>query len=635
MKIQKYIQDQVLTAAHALQIPIVLEDILIERPVVASYGDYATSVALMAYSKAKKSSTEVTYRSARELAESLTEKLLQQITTESVQYVKNVQVAGPGFINIILSDQYYLSELSELLFPQESLLDASKPSKTIILEYISPNTNKPLHIGHVRNAALGVSMSRVLTKMGWIVHKAIINNDRGLHIMKSVWGYLLLAQRAHMGAEQSSLITVSWQTALSEWMKQPELWQSPEDMTDIRLKKSDHFVGNWYQQAEKYAEVPAVQQSWSEMLQAWEQPTHEYHQQIRAIWEQMNGWFYQGFAQTATTLHAEFDPGYTSYESQVYEAGRQVILKALDTGAFERLPDGAVRANLSQFNLADKIMIRKDGTGLYVLQDIELLRERAALKPEKVVYIVGVDQQLYFQQLFAIAQLLGYGKQENFQHFAYGMVRLPEGKMSSRKGLVIYADDLLAVAQERAALIMRESGVAKDFTQSEFDRVAQAVGVGAVQWTLLSHDPTSEVIFDIEKSVNFTGFAGPYIQYTLARTHSIFKKAEISDITLHFDALVDKSTALVGQISAEERDILVHLSRYFDVLERVAKEYAPHLLCLYLDTLAQSFNAFYAHHKIVSDEASQTQFRLALTKAVQIVITDGLTLLGIEPIERM
>ena len=165
MKIQKYIQDQVLTAAHALQIPIVLEDILIERPVVASYGDYATSVALMAYSKAKKSSTEVTYRSARELAESLTEKLLQQITTESVQYVKNVQVAGPGFINIILSDQYYLSELSELLFPQESLLDASKPSKTIILEYISPNTNKPLHIEHIRTAALGVSMSRVMTKM--------------------------------------------------------------------------------------------------------------------------------------------------------------------------------------------------------------------------------------------------------------------------------------------------------------------------------------------------------------------------------------------------------------------------------------------------------------------------------------
>lgn len=617
--------------------PISGPDIYIERPAQTSYGDYATPIALTLFKQLSKENAAL-YTSPRALAAAVAEKLKAQLDAGSLkEIVKSITVAGPGFINFALSDQFLLKNLEAALEPQEDAPKPSKTSQSIIIEYVSPNTNKPLHIGHVRNAALGSAMGNLLEHTGWDVHLGIINNDRGLHITKSMWAYLVFGKKSllEQPAEVTLAQSMDWHSILNDWIEQKSSWLTPQEMNEERLRKSDHFLGYWYQKGDSYAEDPVVQKMWTEMLQAWEGKTLPMHSEVRALWSHLNNYFYEGFAQTAAVLGASFEAENTSYESQLYEAGKAVILEGVKEGKFAQLSDGAIKAELAQFDLPDKVMIRKDGTGLYVLQDIELLRQRIAKNLDKITYVVGVDQKLYFQQLFAIAQLLGYGNQEKFYHFAYGMVRLPEGKMSSRKGRVIYADDLIEMAQEKARQIMQLSGYAKELSSEEFEKVAQAVGVGAIKWTMLSQDAQSEITFDLEESVNFSGFAGPYIQYTHARTHSIFKKAENSSLSLHIDSLFDSSIYLNYQLNQEERDVFVVITKYFDVVEKSAAEFAPHHLCTYLHELSQSFNTFYAHQKIVGEDGIQTQLRLALTQVVQQLLAEGLTMLGITPVIKM
>lgn len=638
MKVVTQLQTAILEEVKPLvDKQISIAEIYIERPAQTSYGDYATPIALTLFKQLSKESATL-YKNPRSLAAAVVEKLQEQISSGNLkESVKSVSVAGPGFINFTLSDQFLLKNLETALEPQE---DPSKPLKTsqsIIIEYVSPNTNKPLHIGHVRNAALGSAMGKLLQHTGWDVHLGIINNDRGLHITKSMWAYLVFGKKSLL--EQTSEVTLGqsmdWHATLNDWIEHKSSWLTPQEMNEARLRKSDHFLGYWYQKGDSYAEDPVIQRIWTEMLQAWEGKTLPMHLEVRALWSHLNNYFYEGFAQTATVLGASFEAENTSYESQLYEAGKAVILEGVKAGKFAQLPDGAIKAELTSFNLPDKVMIRKDGTGLYVLQDIELMRQRIVKDFDKITYVVGVDQRLYFQQLFAIAQLLGYGNQEKFYHFAYGMVRLPEGKMSSRKGRVVYADDLIELAQEKARQIMQLSGYAKELSPDEFEKVAQAVGVGAIKWTMLSQDAQSEITFDLEESVNFSGFAGPYIQYTYARTHSIFKKAENSNLSLHIDSLFDSSIYLNYQLNQDERDVFIAITKYFDVVEKSAAEFAPHHLCTYLHELSQSFNTFYAHQKIVGEAGQQTQLRLAVTLVVQQILAEGLTMLGITPVIKM
>lgn len=632
MNIKKILQHQLSDALNSIKIDFPVEQIYIERPAETAHGDYSSPLALTLFSQSKKNGQALAFKNPRELAEALVQAVNKQLATTEQQLVTTVTVAGAGFINFTLSDQYYLTSLTETFLSQEELFKPTEKAGSLILEYIGPNTNKPLHIGHLRNAALGSSMGRIMQKMGWQVSLAIINNDRGLHIIKSMWGYLTLGKKV-------AVTTTDWHEVLKLWQAQPTDWLQPADMTEKRLQKPDHFVGHWYQQADASAEDETIQKVWSEMLIAWEQSGDPDHQAVRALWEQMNGWFYQGFTETTAVLGARFDEEHISYESKLYEAGKKIILEAADKGIFEKLPDGAVKADLSSYKLPDKILLRRDGTGIYMTFDVELTRQRTARNADKIVWTVGKDQLLYFQQLFAVCEMLGYGKKDRYFHFAYGMVRLPEGKMSSRKGRVIYTDDLLLMAQEKAREIMQQSGVAKELSPQEFERVVQAVGVGAVKWTMLGHDPVSEIIFDIEESVTFSGFAGPYIQYTVARTHSVFGKAQTTGLfdakNNDFDTLINNEEYLKYDFNAEERDVLVNLSKYFDTVAKAAEEFAPHHIATYLHELAQSFNTFYAHQKILGEAGMQTTFRLALTKAVQRVLTDGLLTLGIEPIERM
>jgi arginyl-tRNA synthetase len=638
MQITEFIKSLISEAVEPLDLGFPLPNIHIERPAQLSHGDYSTPLALALYKLGSKQN-DLQFANPRSLAEAIVTQLTNNLQKNDAAYViKSITIAGPGFINFTLSDRFFLEETYNSILTQEELFKSPKQAQSIIIEYISPNTNKPLHIGHVRNAALGSTMGRILEKLGWNVDLAIINNDRGLHITKSMWAYLMLgkkSQQTGLSAQPATDQLTNWQAVLEDWILHKNEWLTPQDMPDERMRKPDHFVGFWYQKGDTFAEDTTIQGVWSQMLQAWEGKDLPYHAQVRKLWAYLNEYFYAGFLETTAVLDASFTPEEINYESQIYEAGKEIVLKAADAGVFEKLPDGAIKVNLEKYKLPDKILLRRDGTGIYMTFDIELTRRRAEKHIDKFVWVVGVDQKLYFQQLFAVAELLGYGNQEKFYHFAYGMVRLPEGKMSSRKGRVVYADDLLEMAQDTAREIMQQSGFAKELPPEEFESVSAAVGVGAIKWTMLAQDAQSEITFNIAESVNFTGFAGPYIQYTHARTHSIFKKAENGSIAVSFDALLNNKEYLNYQLNAEERDIFLNVNKYFDIVDKAAQEFAPHHLCVYLHELAQSFNTFYAHQKIVGENNMQTTVRLALTKAVQRILANGLTTLGITAVERM
>lgn len=618
-----------------------LSSVTFAVPADVSHGDLATPVALQTFGVLKKSETETTARSPRELAEQLKAAVETQLKTTDLP-VASLSVAGPGFINITLDPAFFITAAAELTSPGKELATASKSSDSVLIEYVSPNTNKPLHIGHLRNAALGLAVANLLEKTGQTVHRAIEYNDRGLHIIKSEWAYLQFAARGSF-SETEATRTVSqtpWQELLKKWQADSQAWITPTEMSDERRQKPDHFLGYWYTQADQFVGDAAVEQVWAEMLQAWEDVDSSNHKAVRALWEQLNGWFYEGYNQTMARFGARFDKQYTSYESQIYKAGKEIILDAVEQGTFTRLEDGAVKAELEEkYNLPDKVLLRRDGTGIYMTFDIELARQRAAYNLDHLMYIVGSDQKLYFQQLFAVAEMLGLAKREAFEHFAYGMVRLPEGKMSSRKGLVVYGDDVLDQAVARAKEVMQESAKGSDFSPEEFDKTAEEIGLGAVKWTMLSQDPLSDITFNLEESVSFTGFAGPYVQYTFARTQSILRKAENRGIALYSDALLDILMQQKNNLDAAELSTLRSIAEYIDIVERSATERAPHKLCTYLYELCQNYNRLYAELPVLPAEGEEAQpvhqLRLTITQAVATVLRDGLQLLSITPVERM
>ena len=632
---------------------------IIEKPAQSARGDLASPVAMQLV-RGLNPEQRLKWRSPLLLAQAIVERMQQSLPSDLASQIESFGAVAPGFINIkysqsvLIDEAAHLAQLSQLREQVESKnIGQNHQQRRTVIEYVSPNTNKPLHIGHLRNAAVGWSLSRLLLAGGDQVQKAIIFNDRGLHIMKSCWGYLAAGQQSSDWNEvlrqgdiaeaittetKQVIIQQDWRVLLSQWQTAPHSWLQPEQMVLTRLQKSDHFIGYYYQLAELFATEEAVTSQWSAMLLCWEDATHPLHQQLRALWTTMNDWFYNGFERTRQRFGFGFDSDSVSYESQIYQKGKDLVIAAADQGKLERLPDGAIIARLEAAGLPDKILLRRDGTGIYMTFDIELTRQRTASNAQQLIWIVGVDQKLYFQQLFAVAQQLGYGRRERYFHLAYGMVRLPEGKMSSRKGTVLYADDILDLAVERAKAIMREAGSRDHLSDTEFDHVAEAVGVGAVKWTMLSVDALSEITFDVQNSVSFKGFAGPYIQYTHARCRSVLSKQN-SNITISIDPLLSNLIDQKKQkLCPEEIDLLRNLFTYYEIIRSSAEMKAPHILCNYLYELCQSFNGFYGACPIITDtmlDPTLAQVRVTLTQATASVVAAGLDLLGIEAVERM
>jgi len=525
----------------------------------------------------------------------------------------STKIAKPGFVNFYLNNQFLEDSLSSA-----HKVEMTNVGKNAVIEYVSPNTNKPLHIGHIRNSALAISLINILSKSGYLVKKAIVYNNRGLHITKSMWGYLLL------GCTKAGVTASSdWKNIIKIWSAGGKDWLTPSIMAEGRLNKPDHFIGHFYVLANEFVDKnKKVEEDWQQMLLAWENKNDPMHDLVRELWSFVNNYFYTGYEESAKDFEFRFDARYISYESNIYGSGKETILEGVKKGLFEKVKGGAIEADLSDFSLPNKILVRSDGTGIYMTFDVELTRQRTQLKSDLLIWVVGSDQNLYFKQLFAVSQLLGLGSGSKFIHYSYGMVRVPGGKMSSRDGTVVYADDMLTLVKSEIKNIMEKSSIGKESGLEDIENTVHDIALGALKWSMISNEPVKDIAFDLAKTVSFTGFSGPYVQYTHARCFSVLDKARFK---------LNKNK----DISLDSEDIIIArtLFGFTEQVNMATKELAPHYICHYLFDLCQTFNSYYANTKIIGSKNEYS--KLVLTSATKEVIKTGLSLLGISAPEKM
>ena len=507
-----------------------------------------------------------------------------------------------GFLNLSLSDRYYLSFLEGFLKAKDYGHTAPVgDSPTFMVEFSSPNTNKPLHLGHIRNNLLGHSVSKILEANGNHVIKTQIINDRGIHICKSMLAW------QHFGEGESPESTVLKGDQLVG--KYYVLFE-----TKYREQVADIVAGGKPQEeAEKNAPLLVEAQ---QMLRQWENNDPE----IRKLWSQMNQWVYDGFEATYNSMGVDFDSYY--YESETYLLGKSIIEEGLNKGVFYRKEDKSVWIDLRDEGLDEKLLLRSDGTAVYMTQDIGTATQRVADHPQVkgMVYTVGNEQDYHFKVLFLVLQKLGYSWADSLFHLSYGMVDLPSGKMKSREGTVVDADDLIEQMKNTAGSIAAEHGKIEGLDEQQRNVLFQKIGLGALKYFILKVDPKKKILFDPEASVDFNGNTGPFIQYTYARIQSLIRKVE-GELELHLDlSLVDK-----------EKEILKHLSTYADLVKTAGEQYSPALVANYLYDLVKLFNSFYQNVSVFGAQDQKLQsLRLLLCQAVANNIESTSGLLGID-----
>lgn len=516
-----------------------------------------------------------------------------------------------GFLNLVLNDTVWVSVLQGIA----SRPDYGKRSPNggeIMVEYSSPNTNKPLHLGHLRNNFLGYSVSRIYQAAGYKVHKVQIINDRGIHICKSMAAWKMFGDG-----------------------------ETPESSG----MKGDHLVGKYYvefdrawkaqvkalvekgqsqEEAEKNAPMMKAAQ---EMLLKWERNDPE----TVELWKLMNSWVYKGFDETYRKMGVDFDKLY--YESGTWLLGKEEVMKGLESGVFFRKEDGSVWVDLTADGLDQKLLLRSDGTSVYITQDIgtAILRFRDFPGIKGQVYTVGNEQEYHFKVLFLILAKLGYEWAKRCYHLSYGMVDLPTGKMKSREGTVVDADDLMQEMKEEAEKQTRQLGKLEDMTGEEAQKLFRMIGMGALKFFLLKVDPRKRMLFDPNESIQLQGFTGPFIQYTHARIRAIIRKAEASGI----DASTQAFSGVSG-LEEQERQGIMLLSLYENKITEAAKDYSPAVIANYIFELAKAYNQFYQSIPIFNEsDKAKLSMRIAFSAAVAGVLRSGMDLLGVEVPERM
>ena len=514
-----------------------------------------------------------------------------------------------GFLNLSIGGNAWINVLNEIdANPHYGEKPVTEKSPLVMIEYSSPNTNKPLHLGHVRNNLLGWSLAQIMTANGNKVVKTNIVNDRGIHICKS-----MLA-----------------------WLK----WGNGET-PETSGKKGDHLIGDYYVAFDKHYreevkelmakgmseeeaknEAPLIKEA-HEMLVKWEQNDPE----VRGLWRKMNEWVYAGFDETYKALGVGFDKIY--YESDTYLEGKEKVEEGLEKGLFYRREDGSVWADLTGEGLDEKLLLRSDGTSVYMTQDIGTAKLRFQDYPiDQMIYVVGNEQNYHFQVLSILLDKLGFKWGKDLVHFSYGMVELPNGKMKSREGTVVDADDLMQLMVDDALKTSQELGKFNDMTDEERKEIARIVGMGALKYFILKVDARKNMLFNPEESIDFNGNTGPFIQYTYARIRSILRKAEA-------EGLVAKTS---DSISLNEKEIALiqKMSEYGAAVAQAGKDYSPSGIANYCYELTKAFNQFYHDYSILGAETQELkQLRLALAKNVAKTIKNGMSLLGIEVPERM
>jgi arginyl-tRNA synthetase len=595
MSIVNTIQKSTITSLSALfNQPFTEKDFQINQTKPEFEGDY--TVVLFSLVKSLKKSPEVL---GNELGEHLTKNSPHLFIAFNV--IK-------GFLNLTISDNYWIDFLQEN-YTNESFGKKEPNGKKTMVEYSSPNTNKPLHLGHLRNNFLGWSVAEILKANGYAIVKTCIANDRGIHICKSM---------------------IAWQ------------WFGNGATPESTGTKGDHFVGDYYvlfgnehkkqtaaliekglskEEAEKEAPIMKAAQ---QMLVDWEAGKPD----VIELWKKMNNWVYAGFDETYKRIGTDFDKVY--YESETYILGKKLVNYGLENGVFYKKEDNSVWIDLTSDGLDEKIVQRKDGTAVYITQDIGLAVEKnKEFKCDKSIYVVGDEQNYHFKVLKLICEKLKLPNTDGIYHLSYGMVELPSGRMKTREGTVVDADEMVDEMVKVAQQKTEELGKVKDFNEDELKGLYNTIGLGALKFFLLRVEPKKRMLFNPEESIDFHGFTGSFVQYTHARIKSILRKVGIDDGRQL--SLIDHHNLL-----KLEKELIVSLEQYPAVVEQAAFEYNPSVIAIYVFTLAKIFNSFYAEHSIANAETEEKkQLRLCLAVMTASVIKSGMELLGINVPERM
>ena len=590
VNIEEFILDVVKRATTELY--ATSDNIQIQKTRKEFEGDY--TVVVFPLLRASKKSPEAT---ATELGEKIV------ATTPEIKSFNVIK----GFLNLVIDASFWAARFQEIVMTEDYGM-APKTGRTIMIEYSSPNTNKPLHLGHIRNNLLGYSVATILKANGHNVIKVNLVNDRGIHICKSM---------------------LAWQ-----------LYGNSETPESSGMK-GDHLVGKYYVEFDKHykeeikslvaegmaedeakKKAPIMLQA-QEMLRKWEAKDPD----VYSLWETMNGWVYEGFDVTYKAMGVDFDKVY--YESQTYLLGKSLVEDGLNKGVFFRKEDNSVWIDLEADGLDQKLLLRGDGTSVYMTQDLGTALSRfEENKLDDMIYVVGNEQNYHFQVLKLVLKKLGYDWSDNIFHLSYGMVELPEGKMKSREGTVVDADDLIAAMIGTAREMSDELGKLDGCSEEEANAISEMVGLGALKYFILKVDPKKTMLFDPRESIDFNGNTGPFIQYTHARIRSILRKAE--------EAGIDASNYMEAALLPEEVELIKALSEYPATVRTAGEQFAPSVIAAYAYDLAKQFNGYYHDHSILKEENSAVRsLRLMLATEVARVIRSAMSLLGINVPERM
>lgn len=592
MKLEDILKEQVKGAVKALyQVEATDQMIQLQK----TRSEFEGNITLVVFPFVK-----LARKAPAQVAQEIGDYLVQ--SSHLVQRFNAVQ----GFLNITINQDFWIEQL-RAIDADNQYGQLPSNGKLMMVEYSSPNTNKPLHLGHVRNNLLGYSISKIQEANGWKVVKTNIVNDRGIHICKSMLAWLRFGNN-----------------------------ETPESSG----KKGDHLIGDYYVRFDKEykkevthlmeqgmdeetakREAPLMKEAQA-MLLKWEQGDPE----VRALWQKMNTWVYAGFDETYKMMGVDFDKIY--YESNTYLEGKSEVEKGLQSGIFYRREDNSVWADLTKDGLDEKLLLRQDGTSVYMTQDIGTAKLRFQDYPiDKMVYVVGNEQEYHFKVLSILLDRLGFPFGKELVHFSYGMVELPNGKMKSREGTVVDADDLMAAMISDAKDISKDKvNTLPDITEAEANEIARKVGLGALKYFILKVDPRKNMLFNPAESIDFNGNTGPFIQYTYARIQSVLRKANLNKYE-DFNQL---------ELNDKELALIQRLGDFPVIIKQAGDEFSPAVICNYTYALAQEFNSFYHDYSILNEEKKDVRkFRLMLSASVAKVIRRAMELLGIEVPERM
>ena len=559
--------------------------------------DFEGDLTLVVFSLLKLSK-----KSPEQTAELIGNRLL-----EKQPYFEDFNVVK-GFLNLKIKQNYWLTFFKSWLSEDDYGFVSKPTGELYMVEYSSPNTNKPLHLGHLRNIFLGDSVVSLLKAVGHQVVKTQIINDRGIHICKS-----MVAWQKYGNGE----------TPISSNLKGDHLVGKYYVIFDkIYKQEIKELIDGGFSEKEAMVKAPILLEA-QKMLLLWENEDSK----VRALWEKMNQWVYSGFEKTYKDINVEFDHLY--YESNTYHLGKEVVQKGVENGVFYSSEDSSIWSTFSDNNLDDKLLVRSDGTSVYMTQDIGTAVQRYKDYPNLsgIIYTVGNEQNHHFNVLFNILEKLNYSWASNCFHLSYGMVELPEGKMKSREGTVVDADELLSSVINEAKSLTSERGFLEELSQEEILDICKKIGNSGLKYFLLKVDPKRKMSFNPKETIDLSGHTGPFIQYTFVRIMSLLKKSEDFDNEFNIEDL---------KINSKELEVLKFISNFPDILGQSAKELSPYLLANYLYSLVKSYNSFYQDHPIITeDNYDLRNFRVQMSKLVSEIIEKGMNILGIEMPDRM